>query len=79
MAVLIDKRTDAAIKVQEVLTRHGCIINARLGLHEAGDRCAEHGLVLLYLVGSKKEVAALASALRKVRGVRVKTMDLGAA
>lgn len=76
MALLIDRRTREAVRVQEVLTRHGCIITMRLGLHEAGDVCAEDGLVLLGLNGTRGQTTALARDLRRVRGVRVKTMTL---
>ncbi len=76
MAVLIDKRIKEAVKVQEVLTKYGCIIGMRLGLHEAGSICADDGLVLLSLCGTKKEVAALKRDLGKIKGVRAKTMEL---
>jgi len=76
MALLIDKRTKEAVKVQQVLTRHGCIIGVRLGLHDASGVCADDGLVLLGLRGTAKEAAALAADLRRVKGVRVKSMRL---
>ena len=52
MAVSISKRIAEAVKVQQVLTEHGCIIKLRVGLHEAGDVCADDGLVLLHLCGT---------------------------
>ncbi|HTW91375.1 MAG TPA: hypothetical protein VMH22_06660 [bacterium] len=76
MAVTISKRTAEAVKVQEVLTKHGCIVNLRVGLHEAGDVCADAGLVLLNLCGTDKEVAALKTELNKIRGVKAKTMKV---
>ncbi len=76
VALLISKRTQAATKVQEVLTRHGCIISVRLGLHEAGAVCSDQGLVLLGVNGTRAAVTALVRDLRKIDGVRVKTMDL---
>lgn len=76
IALLIDKRTQTATKIQEILTRHGCIIALRLGLHEAGPVCSEQGLVLLGLSGPGRAVAALTRDLRKVNGIRIKTMDL---
>jgi hypothetical protein len=76
MAVMVDKRMKDAAKVQEALTKNGCIINVRLGLHEIRNVCADEGLILLYLCGAKKAIAALKSDLRKVKGVKVKTMEL---
>ena len=76
MAVVIGKRVAEAVKVQQVLTKHGCIIKLRGGLHEAGDVCADDGLVLLHLCGTKKEVAALKADLNKIKGVRAKAMTV---
>ncbi len=76
MAVAISKRTAGAVKVQKALTRHGCIINLRVGLHETGNVCADDGLVLLNLCGTKKEVAALKADLNKITGVKAKTMTV---
>lgn len=76
MAVKIDKRTKEAVRVQEVLTRHGCIINLRIGLHETMNVCADAGLVILNLCGKKSEIAALKSELSRVKGVTVKTMTV---
>jgi len=76
MAVTISKRIAEAVKVQQALTRHGCIIRLRVGLHVAGDVCAVDGLVLLHLCGTKKEIAALKTDLNKVKGVKAKTMTV---
>lgn len=56
--------------------KNGCIINVRLGLHEIRSVCADEGLILLYLCGAKKEIAVLKNDLCKIKGVRVKTMEL---
>ena len=74
MAVTISKRIAEAVKVQQVLTKYGCIIKLRVGMHETGDVCTEDGLVLLHLCGTKKEVAALKAGLNKIKGVKAKTM-----
>ncbi len=76
MAVTISKRIAEAVKVQETLTKHGCIIKLRVGLHEAGDVCADDGLVLLHLCGTAKEVTALKTDLNKIKGVKAKTMTV---
>ncbi|OHD58189.1 MAG: hypothetical protein A2014_12505 [Spirochaetes bacterium GWF1_49_6] len=36
MVVRIEKRAKEAVKVQEVLTKYGCNISARFGIHETG-------------------------------------------
>jgi len=74
MAVIVSKRTAEAVRVQRVLTKHGCIIRLRVGLHETGGTCADDGLIILNLRGTKKEIAALKADLGKVKGVRAKTV-----
>lgn len=75
MAILIDKRTDAAPKVQKILTEHGCVIKTRLGMHESSN-CADEGMIILDLTASDSEVEALEAELKSVEGVKVKSMVL---
>lgn len=76
MAVSVDKRTKEATKLQQVLTKHGCIINLRVGLHETANVCADNGLIILHLCGTKQEVAALKADLGKVAGVKAKALSI---
>lgn len=77
MAVLLDKRVESAVEVQKALTKHGCVIRVRLGLHETSkDYCADEGLILLQLCATGEEVAALEADLTAIAGVRVKSMSL---
>jgi hypothetical protein len=76
MALMLDNRYQEAAKVQDVLTKNGCCINARLGLHEVGDECAANGLILLHLYGSREEVDQLDKDLQTVPGVKVKALEL---
>lgn len=75
MAILIDKRTDAAPKVQKILTDHGCIIKTRLGMHESST-CADEGMIILDLTANNGEVETLETELESVKGVKVKSMVL---
>ncbi|ADO76550.1 hypothetical protein [Halanaerobium praevalens] len=75
MAILIDKRTDAAPKVQKILTEHGCIIKTRLGMHESAN-CADQGMIILDLTANNSEVEALKAELSSLAGVKVKSMLL---
>ena len=77
VAVKVDQRTDNAVRVQEVLTRHGCLIRARLGLHETSkDYCANFGLIILHCCGSAEEVASLVGDLNGISGVTAKSLGL---
>ncbi len=60
LIVKIEARSHQAPKVQETLTRHGCAIRIRLGLHEASTEfCAEDGLVILELLDDVQEIQNL--------------------
>jgi transposase len=76
LGILISERTKAATKVQEILTRYGCSIKTRLGLHEATDDiCSPSGLILLELTGEEAEMDKLEKELINVNGVHVRKME----
>ncbi len=77
MGILIEKRRANAAKVQEVLTEHGCLIQVRLGLHEAGDACSEEGLMLLQLVDNQDGIDELYADLNVLEGVSAELIQLG--
>jgi hypothetical protein len=73
MIVLVSKRADTASKVQNVLTQSGCIIKTRLGIHDASpDSCSDCGLIILELIGAKKDQDKLAKNLKSIKGVTIK-------
>lgn len=78
MAVLINNRSKNALKMQEVLTSHGCTIKVRLGLHDAGDFCSEEGLVILQLCGEDEQIKAMEKDLNSIEGVKARNINLSA-
>jgi hypothetical protein len=73
----MDNRVGNASKFQQVLTKNGCKIKARLGLHEVSeDLCANDGLIVLQPYGEKNEVEQLVKELNGLEGVRAKLIDL---
>ncbi|MDD3212713.1 MAG: hypothetical protein PHY64_03525 [Eubacteriales bacterium] len=77
IGVRMDNRTANALRFQEALTKNGCKIRARLGLHEAGgDVCANDGLIVLQPCGEKAEVEQLTGDLNALEGVTAKLIDL---
>ena len=77
MALTIDPRTAHAPEVQTVLTKHGCIIKTRIGLHEVQeDSCSERGLILLHVNSDSNEVEQLEDDLKDIQGITVKCMTL---
>ena len=77
MIIKISKRSTKAPEVQGVLTKFGCSIKVRLGLHEAaGDACSEEGILFLQLAGDKDEMKELEKELKKMEGVQAKMVSL---
>lgn len=57
LGIKILNRLDNAIDVQSILTKYGCIINTRIGLHEnTGCDCATSGLILLEITDDIKAI-----------------------
>ena len=75
LGIHITDRVKEVSEVQSILTKFGCTIKTRLGLHEVKDDfCARSGLILLELTGSREEFAKLENELLKVDGLEVKKM-----
>lgn len=77
MAILQENRVETASKVQEILTKYGCYIRVRLGLHDAAiDQCVNSGIILLQLCGQDIPVKDFEKELKSVPNVKVKYMTL---
>ena len=77
MAILVDNRTHSAPKVQEILTKYGCNIKVRLGLHEVDERhCSDEGLIILQLCGSEEDIKKLEDELNSLERVKAKKIIL---
>lgn len=76
MIVKIGERRKKSPEVQEVLSKFGCSIKTRLGLHEAGSVCSEEGVLVLQLTGDKGEMLALERALSELKSVTAKMVML---
>lgn len=77
MAIAMDPRSEVAPRAQEILTKYGCIIKTRLGVHETSeDMCSERGLVILLVNGKDEEINGLSEELSSVHGIKVKSMTI---
>ncbi|HAW58724.1 MAG TPA: hypothetical protein DCX03_06885 [Bacteroidales bacterium] len=75
LGIKITKRVEKSSKVQDLLTKFGCSIRTRLGLHEVSeDYCSEEGLIILELVGDEGEMLKLEEELKRIPGVEVRKM-----
>jgi len=77
MAISQEHRIETATKVQDVLTKYGCYIRVRLGLHDAAiDSCSPRGLILLQLCGDFDQLQTFEQELTTIPSVKVKYMTL---
>ncbi|MEI7663531.1 MAG: hypothetical protein WCK34_15085 [Bacteroidota bacterium] len=75
IGIHITDRVQKVSDVQSILTKFGCTIRTRLGLHEVkDDYCARSGLIILELTGTREEFIKLENELLKVDGLEVKKM-----
>lgn len=75
LGVLVETRTEAAARVQEIFTKYGCNIRTRLGLHTLElPECSNCGLILLELSGSQEECIRLENELLALDNVKVQKM-----
>lgn len=73
----MDNRNSNALAFQETLTKNGCKIKTRLGLHQTSeDFCANDGLIVLQPCGKKEEIDQLLKDLNALNGVVAKIIDL---
>jgi hypothetical protein len=77
LIALLRTRSKSAVKFQKVLTKYGCIVKTRLGIHDGiAGSCSDTGLIILELVGDKKDTAGLARKLNAIPGVSAKLVDI---
>lgn len=75
LGIRLKDRQQRAPNLQEVLTRHGCCIRTRIGLHEVSDEmCSPAGTILLELHGLPAALQALEDDLRACEGLALQKM-----
>lgn len=77
LLILIGKRKDAAVKVQQILTAWGCNIKTRLGIHDGVlENCSDTGLLILELVGKAEDNKEIARKVALIQGVSSQIVEL---
>jgi hypothetical protein len=77
LLVLIGKRKEDAVKVQQILTAWGCIIKTRLGIHDGVlENCSDEGLLILELYGTDEQKEELTRKVSVLTGVSSKLVEL---
>ncbi len=77
LLILIGKRKEDAVKVQQILTAWGCIIKTRLGIHDGVlENCSDEGLLILELYGTEEQKEELTRKVSVLTGVSSKLVEL---
>jgi hypothetical protein len=75
LGIMINNPAKGADKIQSILSKYGCSIRTRLGMHDMDDEYAgDTGLMLLELVGDIQECLRLENELLALEGVEVQKM-----
>lgn len=75
LGVMINDPSKGAERIQRILTKYGCSIRTRLGMHDMEEEySAETGLMLLELTGDMQECIMLENELLDLDGVDVQKM-----
>ncbi|MDH7481621.1 MAG: hypothetical protein QHH26_06555 [Armatimonadota bacterium] len=75
LGALLTDRFKEALAFQEVLTKFGCNIKTRIGLHNVTENaCSNSGLILLEMFGDEKQINQLEDTLRQIDGIVVQKM-----
>ncbi len=75
LGIYLNNRLNHSVQLQEVLTKYGCYIKTRLGLHEvSSDFCSSSGLIILELFGDVKMQDEMESALMAIKDLDVQKM-----
>jgi hypothetical protein len=77
LLILIGKRKDTALRVQQVLTGWGCIIKTRLGIHDGVlENCSDEGLLILELHGTQEQMDELTRKVSVLPDVQARLVQL---
>lgn len=73
----IAHRSANAVRLQEALTKHGCNIRMRVGMHETGgDFCSDDGVIMLQACGDQEAIGKMITDFNALDGVTAKLIDL---
>ncbi|HNX43303.1 MAG TPA: hypothetical protein PLJ84_04870 [Bacteroidales bacterium] len=75
LGIYVNRSKDDTQRIQEILTRYGCSIRTRLGLHDTDEEYYDdRGLILLELYGNDEEAVRLENELLEIDYVEVQKM-----
>ena len=77
IGIRVNHRVANAVGLQELLTKFGCNIKLRVGLHETSEKfCADDGVIMLQLCDEKDALEAMVAGLNAMEGITAKMLEL---
>lgn len=74
IGIKLDNRMASSTELQDILTKYGCIIRTRIGLHDVDcGRCSQGGVILLEVINDEL-VPALQKELCHIEGIELQQM-----
>lgn len=75
LGIKTEDRENSAKKIQNILTKYGCYIKTRLGLHDiSGEKCPHYGLILLE-IPFKEHSVLIEKKLFDIDGIEIQRME----
>jgi hypothetical protein len=75
LGIYVKNRTDISTKLQGLMTKYGCCIKMRLGLHETNEKaCSPDGLQLLEVLDNA-EAKKFIRELKLIKNLSVKSIE----
>ena len=75
--VRLSKRMDNATAFQDILSKYGCIIKTRVGLHDIScGVCSPFGIIILEVINDEKMIDAMVMDFQALEGVKFNIMEL---
>ena len=57
IGIELENRLEESLKLQSILSKYGCSIKTRIGLHDMGEyKCLNYGVVLIEVVDKVNEI-----------------------
>jgi len=73
--IKLPNRISTSPVFQDIISKYGCIIRTRVGLHNDCNMCSGHGIILLE-VTENADVTHLKEALLSIDGITIDSMTL---
>lgn len=73
--ICIKERLKDAASIQSLLTKYGCNIKTRLGLHDVDENfCSGSGIIILELIGNFDDINNFEKEAQAIAGIEIQKM-----